>query len=295
MVSAPQIITERARAKVNLTLHVGRVIADIADRFYGYHPLDSLVVFADIADEITAQPASETSLDIIGPFAKGLDAEADNLILKAVKAVSVRCDIPALAITLTKNLPVSAGLGGGSANAAAMLRILQNFADLPIDEWRAIALALGADVPVCLASKTSHMTGIGEGVAAITGLGRWPALLVNPGVPTPTGEVFNSFDNMTGVNAPRETPRPQKHGGDMLARTVDGRNDLEPPAIRSVPIINDVLRELSAQSGAQIARMSGSGASCFALFERPAAAQAAALKLSQAYPKWWVQSCEFGE
>jgi len=131
---------------------------------------------------------------------------------------------PPLAISLTKNLPVSAGLGGGSANAAAMLRLLRNFAELAEKDWHAIALSLGADVPVCLLSKTAHMTGIGEGVSHMAGLGRWPAVLVNPGVPTPTGAVFNCFDNMTGVNAPHSTPRPQKPQGDMLARTVDGRN-----------------------------------------------------------------------
>ena len=295
MTATEQSLTELARAKVNLTLHVGRIIADIADPYYGYHPLDSFVVFADISDEVSAVRADETSLVIKGPFSKGLEAEADNLILKAVTAVPERCTIPPLAISLTKNLPVSAGLGGGSANAAAMLRLLRNFAELAEKDWHAIALSLGADVPVCLLSKTAHMTGIGEGVSHMAGLGRWPAVLVNPGVPTPTGAVFNCFDNMTGVNAPRSTPRSQKPQGGMLARTVDGRNDLEPPAIESVPLINDVLRELSVQNGAQIARMSGSGASCFALFERQAQAQAAALKLSNDHPNWWVKACEFGD
>lgn len=293
--ASQDVIYELARAKVNLTLHVGRVIADTADRYYGYHPLDSLVVFADAADEITATSADKTSLSIIGPFSDGLRAETDNLILKAVEAVGARRDVPPLAITLTKNLPVSAGLGGGSANAAAMLRILKNFVKLPDDDWSSIALSLGADVPVCLAAKTARMTGIGEGVTPIAGLGKWPAVLVNPRVPTPTGAVFKTFDSMTGGNAPRETPRPQKAAGDMLARTLDGRNDLQPPAIQSVPLINDVLRELSIQSGAQIARMSGSGASCFALFDRASQAQEAAKKIAQQYPDWWVRAAEFGD
>jgi len=287
--------TQRARAKVNLTLHVGRVIADRGGAYYGYHPLDSLVVFADVGDEIRAEPAEKTQLTIVGPFTKGLSAEADNLILKAIAAVSARASVPPFNVVLTKNLPVASGLGGGSANAAAMLRILQNYTDLAVSDWREIALSLGADVPVCLLSQTAHMTGIGEAVTPIKDLGQWPAVLVNPGVPTPTGSVFKAFDNMTGTKAPRETPRPQKLSGDMLARTLDGRNDLEPPATENVPIISDVLRELSVQTGAQIARMSGSGASCFALFDRTAQAKNAADIIARSHPEWWVQPAVFGD
>lgn len=293
--SGPDHYTQTARAKVNLTLHVGRVIADIGDAYCGYHPLDSLVVFADVGDTLTAALSDETRLTITGPFAKGLEAEADNLILKALTATRARANVPHFDITLVKNLPVSAGLGGGSANAAAMLRILQSFTDLPPAEWAAIALSLGADVPVCLESKTAHMTGIGEGVTDLPGLGAVSAVLVNPRVPTPTGAVFKAFDSASGANAPRETPRPQKPDGDLLARTLDGRNDLQPPAIESVPIINDVLRELSLQNGAQIARMSGSGASCFALFERASAAKAAADTISRRHPEWWVKAARFGD
>ncbi len=287
--------TDLARAKVNLTLHVGRVIADLSDRYYGYHPLDSLVVFADIGDELTAKPASKTTLTMTGPFAKGLEAESDNLILRAIAATRAYADVPHFDIALVKNLPVSAGLGGGSANAAAMLRILQKCVTLSDDIWAEIALSLGADVPVCLYSRSAHMTGIGEGVIPVEGLSPTPAVLVNPRVPTPTGAVFQAFDNQTGLNAPRETPRPQLAKGDMLARSLDGRNDLEPPAIAAVPLINDVLRVLSVQSGAQIARMSGSGASCFALFERQAQAELAAKTIAKSHPNWWVMPCRFGE
>jgi 4-diphosphocytidyl-2-C-methyl-D-erythritol kinase len=284
-----------ARAKVNLTLHVGRIIADVTDPYYGYHPLDSLVVFADIGDQLTAKPASKTTLTMTGPFAKGLEAEADNLILRAIAATRAYADVPHFDITLVKNLPVSAGLGGGSANAAAMLRILQKCVTLSDDLWSKIALSLGADVPVCLLSRSAHMTGIGEGVINIEGLAQTPAVLVNPRVPTPTGAVFQAFDKQTGLNAPRETPRPQLSEGDMLARSLDGRNDLEPPAIAAVPLINDVLRVLSVQSGSQIARMSGSGASCFALFERQAQAELAAKTIAKSHPNWWVTPCRFGE
>lgn len=289
------IYTERARAKVNLTLHVGRVIADVSDRYFGYHPLDSLVVFADVGDDITACAGDKASLSIIGPCSEGLSAGDDNLIMKAIAAVAVHADIPPFKITLTKNLPVAAGLGGGSANAAAMLRILQNFVELPDKTWAEIALSLGADVPVCLLSQTAHMTGIGEGVSPVAGLRSMAAVLINPRVPTPTGAVFKAFDSMTGENAPRDTPRPQLTGGDMTARTMDGRNDLEPPAIAAVPIINDVLRELSVQNGALIARMSGSGASCFALFERAAQAEVAAAKISETHLDWWVKAARFGD
>lgn len=292
--SGPHIITEPAKAKVNLTLHVGRIIADVADPYFGYHPLDSLVVFADIGDIITAEAADENSLSIIGPFAEGLSDGSENLILKAVKAVSAYAALPALKITLTKNLPVAAGLGGGSANAAAMLRVLSGLVDLPQKVWGKIALSLGADVPVCFLSKTAHMTGIGEGIFPVTGLSAMPAVLVNPRVPTPTGAVFKAFDEITGANPARETPRPQLPQGDMLARTLDGRNDLEPSAIAAVPIINDILRELSMQSGAQIARMSGSGASCFSLFERGAQAEVAAANIAKMHPDWWVKATRFG-
>ncbi len=286
---------ETARAKVNLTLHIGRVIADVADPYFGYHPLDSLVVFAGIADVISAVPAATTRLTLTGPFSKNLSASPDNLILKAISAVAAHAPVPPLAVSLEKNIPVAAGLGGGSANAAAMLRILRGLTELPDKVWMDIALSLGADVPVCFLSQTAHMTGIGEGVLPLAGLGKLAAVLINPLVPTPTGEVFKAFDNTAGVNAPRETPRPQKHDGDLLARTLDGRNDLQPPAIAAVPIINEVLRELSLQNGAQIARMSGSGASCFALFERGAQARAAAEVIAKTHPNWWVQATEFGD
>ena len=293
--SGPHILTEPAKAKVNLTLHVGRAIADLTDPYFGYHPLDSLVVFADIGDVITAELADVNSLSIIGPFAQGLSAGPDNLILKAVKAVSAHGAVPALKMTLTKNLPVAAGLGGGSANAAAMLRLLSRLVELPQNIWKEIALSLGADVPVCLLSKTAHMTGIGEGVFPVTELSAMPAVLVNPRVPTPTRAVFKAFDEITGVNAPRETPRAQLPKGDMLARALNGRNDLELPAIAAMPIIDDVLRALSGQSGAQIARMSGSGASCFALFERGVQAAAAAKAITKAHPDWWVISTKLGD
>lgn len=292
---APASQIELARAKINLTLHVGRPIADSSARFYGYHPLDSLVVFADTADEITAMPARETSLSISGPFAQALEGHQDNLILKAIEATAAQAAVPPLSIQLVKNLPVAAGVGGGSANAAAMLRLLQGYVDLPDKVWSDIALSLGADVPVCLLSRTAYMRGIGEDVQAVSGLGTLFALLVNPRVAVPTGAVFNTFDMQEGALAPQETPRPQRLSGSLLARALEGRNDLEAPAQEHGPIISDVLRALAAQPGAMLARMSGSGATCFALFERRSQAMEAAKTLTAVSPHWWVQAAVLGE
>ncbi len=280
--------SQRASAKVNLTLHIGAPIADSGHRFHGYHPLGSLVVFADVADELRAVPASSTGLSIDGPFAHQIDNSADNLVLKALSKVAEYDDVPTLAITLTKNLPVAAGLGGGSANAAAMLRLLQNHVGLSNDKWAQIALSLGADVPVCLLSKTAVMSGIGEIVKPVKGLGSWPAVLVNPSVPVSTAAIFKAYSTAEAV------PRAQGSQGDMLARTLYGGNDLEDTARAIEPVIGDVLGLLAQQSGAQIARMSGSGASCFALFERKAQAEIAAKIIATARPNWWVCATELG-
>ena len=172
-----------ARAKINLTLHVARVIADPHDAFFGYHPLDSLVVFADVGDVITMQPAGQMGLDITGPFSKGLSAAGDNLILRAAEAAKA----PPHNITLDKHLPVAAGIGGGSANAASILRLCGA-------QDSDIAAGLGADVPVCLLSKTARMSGIGQEVAPLSGLGQLFAVLVNPGVAVSTAAIFKAFD-----------------------------------------------------------------------------------------------------
>ncbi len=279
---------QKASAKVNLTLHVGSPILDSAHRFYGYHPLDSLVVFADIGDELHAVADSSTTLNIVGPFAHQIDNSANNLVLKALSKVAEYGDVPTLAITLTKNLPVAAGLGGGSANAAAMLRVLQNHVALSNDKWGEIALSLGADVPVCWLSKTAVMSGIGETVEPVEGLGSWPAVLVNPSAPVSTAAIFKAY------SAGEMIPRAQASSGDMLARALYGANDLEDTARAIEPVISDVLGLLAQQSGAQIARMSGSGASCFALFERKTQAQTAAKIIATAQPNWWVRATELG-
>jgi 4-diphosphocytidyl-2-C-methyl-D-erythritol kinase len=288
------MIRQIARAKVNLTLHIGRAI-EAPNPYQGYHPLDSLVVFADIADVLTARRAEKTRLTLSGPFSSKITAANDNLILKAYEACLKFANIPPLEITLEKNLPVAAGLGGGSANAAAMLRALKVFADLSEERWHEIALSLGADVPVCRLSETAQMRGIGETLSPLPRLGALPAVLLNPNVAVPTGPVFKAFDLQTGSLAPREQPHGQQMRGDLLSRTLAGGNDLQLAAIKTQPVISHALRVLSAQNGCQIARMSGSGASCFALFGRPALAEAAAAAVSDMHPDWWVKACVLGE
>lgn len=283
--------TELARAKINLTLHVGRVIADQADPFYGYHPLDSLVVFADIADDLICEIAKETSLSISGAFADGLETDDNNLVLKAYQAVARHAACPPLAFTLTKNLPVAAGIGGGSANAAAALRLMRDYVDMPADEWRDIALLIGADVPVCLSSKTARMTGTGETVSPMPGMGTMHGVLVNSGQAVMTRDVFKAFDGLS----PKETPRPQLAKGDLLSMTMDGRNDLEPAAIQAVPAIRDGLMALASQNGCQLARMSGSGATVFGLYQTQTEAKRAEAALCGLMPNAWVQAVILGD
>ena len=272
---------EQARAKINLTLHVGRVIKDPSDPYYGYHPLDSLVVFADIGDELEIFDAEKTTLSIGGPFGMGLTAEGDNLILRALKAANASPQ----SVTLEKHLPVSAGIGGGSANAAAILRMCD------IDDV-GMAVSLGADVPVCLRSETAHMTGIGEDVTLIPDMGQLHALLVNPRVAVSTGAIFKAFDASPDI---RETPRPMRANGDLLSRALDGRNDLEPIAMAQAPVIGDVLRMLASQNGCQLARMSGSGATCFGVFESRRALRKAEAAIRAQAPEWWCVATLLGD
>lgn len=263
-----------ARAKVNLTLHVGAVRDD------GYHPVESLVVFADIGDDLSFEPADETILTIAG--ADELPTDGNNLIIRAMQMVEGSPHH----IHLIKNLPVSAGLGGGSANAAAVLR--QFNSDQHDTE---LAFKLGADVPVCRASQTSMMRGIGEDVTPLSRLGQLSAILVNPGVGVSTGAIFKAMDAQ-----PRETyPKETALKGDLLSRALSGTNDMQEAATLQVPIIADVLRALAQQTGCELARMSGSGATCFGIFRSDAQAQRAAQVISEAQPSWWVRACRLGD
>ena len=225
--------------------------------------------------------AETTSLSIDGPFGAGLTAGDDNLISRALTAAKAAPQN----VTLEKHLPVSAGIGGGSANAAAVLRLC-GVEDLQT------AVSLGADVPVCLHSKTAHMTGIGEDITLMPDMGQLHALLINPRVAVSTGAIFKAFDSAPDI---RETPRPMKTSGDLLSRALDGRNDLEPIAIAQAPVIGDVLRLLASQSGCQLARMSGSGATCFGIFESGRAARQAEAAIHSQAPDWWCKATLLGE
>lgn len=284
------MITERARAKINLTLHVGPPITKPAHPHQGYHPLSSLVAFASIADELRVEESKPPLLRIDGRFGSGLPTDEKNLILKVYRAVARRVKVPVLGFRLTKNLPVAAGIGGGSANAAAALRILRSYVKLPDADWHAVALEAGADVPVCMLSRTAQMKGIGEDIRPIPGIGTVPAVLVNPGVPVSTAAIFNAFDRdpNSSLSEPPST-------GDLITRTLSGTNNLERHAILQAPVIMDVLRSLGSQTGCAVARMSGSGATCFGLFTRVAQAETASQMIKKAHPGWWVVPTLLGD
>lgn len=267
---SPTTVEVLAPAKVNLTLHVTGQRAD------GYHLLDSLVTFAGIGDRITAVVADETSLTVTGPFAGDL-LGGDNLVLRAADAMQVTA-----AITLEKNLPVASGLGGGSADAAATLHALARLSGRPLpilgDQAR-----LGADVPACAEGQLLRMGGIGEDLSLMGKPPRLPMLLVNPGVAVSTPAVFAKLTEK--VNAPMPLVIPDSGLLDWLAGQ---RNDLQAPAIEVAPVIGDVLTCLE-RSGARLARMSGSGATCFALYDTDAAATEARDTITDQHPDWWCQ------
>ena len=280
-----------ARAKINLTLHVGRAIADASDPFYRYHPLDSLVVFADIADKLSVTPSDRTSLEITGPFEGQIPKDEDNLVLKTIRATERAADVPMLAFHLEKNLPVAAGIGGGSANAAATIRLLQGYVSLGAKHWARIALGLGADVPICLVSETSRMTGIGDSITPLPGLGTLHAVLVNPGIEISTPKIFKRLDK----GHPLELPKPQVMHGGLLERARAGNNDLQPVSEKQAPVILEVIDALNARENCEMARMSGSGATCFGLFSSETAAARGAKVIKSDHPGWWVQATTLGE
>lgn len=278
MIADEGIITEIARAKVNLTLHVGRLISQ--GEHEGYHPVDSLVVFADFGDELCFEAAEASGLEIAGPFAEGLEANSDNLILKALNLARA----PSQKVRLQKNIPVSAGLGGGSANAAAVLRRFD-------PTQRVNDVDVGADVPVCRQSRTALMRGVGEDVTPVLGLGQIPAILVNPLVAVSTEAIFKAFDSIERENEPERNASQ----GSLLKRALAGQNDLQAVAIKKAPIIDQVLSQIEMQDGCQLARMSGSGASCFGLFETMEASQVAANAIRTSNSQWWVKACQLGD
>ncbi len=269
---------EAAPAKVNLYLHVTGRRAD------GYHLLDSLAVFGPAADLLRAAPAGELTLSLDGPFGEALSAEADNLVLRAARALPAG-DTRGAALRLTTRLPVASGIGGGSADAAAALRLLNRLWDTGLDEAALAALAapLGADVPVCVASRPAVMQGIGELIRPAPALPECGLLLVNPRLPLATPAVFRARQG--GFSPPAALPATWADADAMAADLRRLGNDLEPAALSLCPAIGEVLAALRAQRGCLLARMSGSGATCFGLFATPAEAEAAGRGMP---PGWWV-------
>jgi 4-diphosphocytidyl-2-C-methyl-D-erythritol kinase len=294
LTSNASTLDEIGRAKVNLTL---RVVGRRAD---GYHDLESIVAFADCADRLTLVPGGELSLRTIGPLAGACGETSENLVLKAARLLAEV--VPGLevgAFTLEKVLPVAAGIGGGSADAAAALRLLARLNEIALDDPALVAVALktGADVPVCLASQACDMTGVGEKLLPLN-LPRLPCVMVNPRVPVATKDVFHALglrpgDLRVGVTDVLRAPAWPAAGasiGDWIKVLEGVPNDLEPPALKVQPVIGDVLAVLGTCAGAQLARMSGSGATCFAIFGSDAEAQAAGRQIAADHPEWWVHA-----
>lgn len=266
--------TEIAHAKLNLALHVRSRRPD------GYHELETLFAFVEYGDEVEVAPAEMSSLSITGPFSAGLAGEGDNLVSRAATRFAATFGGGAHAIRLDKRLPVASGIGGGSADAAATLRALARLHGVALDDpgLFAIADALGSDVPACLLQRTALGRGRGEQLAPMDGLAGTPVLLVNPGVGVSTAAVFQRWD---GVD------RGPIGIGELLAIARAGRNDLEAPARALAPAISEVLVALAAQPAVSLARMSGSGATCFGLFNSDAACEAAAARIARI--GWWVR------
>jgi 4-diphosphocytidyl-2-C-methyl-D-erythritol kinase len=284
-----------APAKVNLTLHV------LGRRGDGYHELESLVVFADAdaGDRLKFAPGARLELSVSGPTADVSGPAGDNLVLKAARLLAEGVEGLRLGrFTLDKRLPVAAGLGGGSSDAAAALRLLALENGLALSDPRVVAAAraTGADVPVCLDPRPRMMRGIGEILSAQVALPKLPAVLVNPGVAVPTAGVFRALEAPPLVPGARQDDpiAAEADLNDVVAAIAARRNDLEAPAISLQPVIADVLSALRAFPACRLARMSGSGATCFGLFNSGADAEAAARSLSVKQPAWWVRATMFG-
>lgn len=283
-----------APAKVNLYLHVGPARAD------GRHDLDSLVVFAgpEAADRLSLKPAEAFSLHVTGETAQAAGAGEDNLVARAVRAIEAASGRSLnFAIDLEKRLPVAAGLGGGSADAGAVLRALEDISGLSKARLLELAADLGGDVPAAFLNQPSLMRGDGERVAPVSGLPPVAALIVNPGAACPTGPVFRRYDERGGGKGFSEIEPPAFSSSAALIDWLadETRNDLEASAVDLVPEIAGVMETLAALPGARLARMSGSGASCFALFETQGEAEDAARYLEAQKPGWWARATQLGE
>ena len=287
-------LVEDARAKVNLTLRV------VGRRVDGYHDLESVVAFADCADRLTLLPGGELQLKTSGPLASACGDADDNLVLKAARLLAERVKgLKSGIFTLHKVLPVAAGIGGGSADAAAALRLLARANGLAIDDARVIEVArlTGADVPVCVPSQACVMTGVGEKLLPLA-LPKLPCVLVNPRVAVATKDVFAALglrngELLVGVADVIQAivwPEAGASLEEWVEAFADSTNDLEEPAMRIQPVIRDVIAALNATNGAWLARMSGSGATCFAIYENTAEAGRAAEQIRRDHPEWWAHA-----
>ena len=263
---------ELARAKVNLCLHV------TGQRYDGLHELESLVTFPKIGDKLTFEKSDDLRLTIGGPFAGGLSD--DNLVLTAARMMGVTGHFH-----LTKKIPVASGIGGGSADAAAAIRLIVNVFDLPLPDTQAL-MQLGADVPVCIQSRAAIMSGAGEDVRPIE-LPTFGMVLVNAGLPVSTAAVFSALK--TKSNPPMDGLATVPTASDLFDYLKNQRNDLEAPAIVDCPIISDVLATLASDPTCAVPRMSGSGGTCFGVFETSALAKLAADRIRALNPDWWVE------
>jgi 4-diphosphocytidyl-2-C-methyl-D-erythritol kinase len=274
----------RALAKLNLYLHV------VGRRADGYHLLDSLVAFAEVGDEIIAEAAPALSLQLAGPYAAALsEAPSANLVWRAAEGLAAHAKREAAAaLTLVKNLPVASGIGGGSSDAAATLRALASLWDISVseDELAALGARLGADVPVCLLGRAAWLGGIGERVAPAPALPECAVLLANPGVGLATREVFAA--RRGAFSAPARFDATPSDASGLAALLAERRNDLSDAAVMLCPVIADVLARLALLPGALLVRMSGSGATCFALFATLDRAEAAAQELRAERGDWWI-------
>ncbi|UZW56285.1 4-(cytidine 5'-diphospho)-2-C-methyl-D-erythritol kinase [Sphingobium sp. JS3065] len=273
-------LVETAFAKINLALHVRHKRTD------GYHALESLFVFTQLGDRLSGRVRSDGSINLYveGPFGRELDAGPDNLVMKAAHALQAHLGgSPGADLRLRKMLPVASGIGGGSADAAAALRLLTRLWNAPLstEALERIALSLGSDVPACIGSVSQMVRGRGEVLhrQSVAGLSAMPILLVNPGVAVSTAQVFGNWDRVD---------RGPLAASDLEQLIAAGRNDLEAPAMAAAPVIADVLAALKACDGVRLARMSGSGATCFALFETDRQCARAAERLRDGHGGWWV-------
>jgi len=286
-------LVERAPAKINLSLDV------LGRRGDGYHELTSLVAFArDVADVIRIAPRAPDDLRLTGPFAGSLSG--DNLISNAVALLAAMApDIRLGTITLEKNLPVAGGIGGGSADAAAVLRIARRLAPVQLadGDWLALARKLGADVPVCFVNKGSFMTGIGERLRDLDYPLQLSAVLVNPQVPVPANKTAEVFQALSAPPRPPDATVPDgepvlRNRSQLMRYIQSSGNSLQAPAIRLMPVIADVMAELAATAGCQVARLSGAGPTCFGLFDEADEAREAAGDIARRRPDWWVRATQ---